>query len=56
MTLDDGGGGGPATLTDVVDADAGDYDATPPAMITVRLGDLTSASPAQTITFSVMID
>ncbi len=56
MTLDDGGGGGPAALTDVVDADVGDYDATPPPMITVRLGDLTSASPAQTINFSVTID
>jgi uncharacterized repeat protein (TIGR01451 family) len=45
-----------APLTDGADADAGDFNVTNPGEITVDLGDLTSASPAQTITFDVTID
>lgn len=45
-------------LTDIADLpvpDAGDVGATTPNAVTVRLGDLTSASPAQTIVFDVRI-
>lgn len=42
-------------LTDAVDADAGDVGGTTAGAVTVKLGDLTSASPAQTITFDVKI-
>jgi uncharacterized repeat protein (TIGR01451 family) len=45
-------------LTDTADLpvpDAGDVGATTPDTVTVRLGDLTSASPAQTIIFEVTI-
>lgn len=45
-----------ASLTDGVDADAGDVGGTTPSTVTVLLGDMTSATPAQTITFEVSID
>jgi uncharacterized repeat protein (TIGR01451 family) len=45
-----------APLTDAADADAGDHGFTNPGEITVSLGDLTSASPPQTITFDVIIN
>lgn len=38
------------------DGDAGDHDVTNPGMVTVALGDLTSASPARVIVFDVRID
>ena len=44
------------SLTDVVDADAGDVSGTTPNTVTVNLGDLTPASPIQTITFEVIIN
>jgi hypothetical protein len=43
-------------LTDAADADAGDVNATTAGTVTVRLGDLNSASPVQTITFEVKIN
>lgn len=43
-------------LTDVVDADAGDVGGTTPNTVTVNLGNLTPASPVQTITFEVIIN
>ncbi len=43
-------------LSDAVDADAGDVDGTTPNTVTVNLGDLTPASPVQTITFEVIIN
>ena len=43
-------------LTDVVDADSGDVAGTTPNTVTVNLGDLTPASPVQTITFEVIIN
>jgi uncharacterized repeat protein (TIGR01451 family) len=45
-----------AALTDAADADAGDVGATTPGTVTVRLGDLTTASPVQTIVFNVRIN
>jgi uncharacterized repeat protein (TIGR01451 family) len=42
--------------TDASDADAGQYDATPTPMVRANLGDLTQASGAQTIAFSVTIN
>jgi len=45
-----------ALLTDAADADAGDAGGTTPGTMTVQLGNLTSASPAQTITFDVKIN
>lgn len=45
-----------APLTDAADADTGDFNVTNPGEVTVGLGDLTAASPAQTITFAVTID
>ena len=45
-----------APLTDAVDADAGDVGATTPGAVTVNLGNLTAASPAQTIVFDVRIN
>lgn len=45
-----------ALLTDAADADAGDAGGTTPGAVTVKLGNLTSASPAQTITFDVKIN
>ena len=44
-----------AVLTDAADTDAGDAGATTPGAVNVRLGDLTSASPVQTIVFDVRI-
>jgi len=44
------------SLTDIADADAGDFNATTPGAITVKLGNLTSASPVQTIIFDVRIN
>ena len=43
-------------LTDGVDADVGDVGGTTPNTVTVNLGDLTPASPVQTITFDVIIN
>lgn len=45
-----------SALTDIVDSDAGDAGGTAAGTVTVRLSDMTSASPAQTITFDVTID
>jgi uncharacterized repeat protein (TIGR01451 family) len=45
-----------AALTDTVDADAGDVSGTTPNTVTVNLGDLTPASPVQTITFETIIN
>lgn len=42
-------------LTDIADTDAGDVGATTPNAVTVKLGNLTSASPIHTITFDVKI-
>jgi uncharacterized repeat protein (TIGR01451 family) len=44
------------SLSDALDADAGDVGGTTAGTVTVRLGDLTSASPVQTITFDVKIN
>jgi uncharacterized repeat protein (TIGR01451 family) len=44
------------TLTDVADADTGDVGDTTPNTVTVDLGNLTPASPVQTITFDVIIN
>lgn len=44
-----------ATLTDAVDADAGQFN-TSPAQVRVTLGNLTNASGAQTINFAVTIN
>ena len=43
-------------LTDLADADAGDVGATSANTVTVYLGDLTAASPIQSISFEVTID
>lgn len=43
-------------LTDVADADAGDVGGTTPNTVTVNLGNLTPASPVQTISFEVIIN
>ena len=43
-------------LTDQADADAGDVGGTTPGTVTVRLGSMTNASPAQTVTFDVKIN
>jgi uncharacterized repeat protein (TIGR01451 family) len=45
-----------APLSDAGGDDAGDVGATAPNTVTVNLGNLTSASPAQTITFDVKIN
>ncbi len=42
-------------VTDALDADAGDVGGTTPNAVTVKLGNLTSASAAQTIQFDVRI-
>jgi uncharacterized repeat protein (TIGR01451 family) len=44
------------TLSDGVDADAGDYVAAAPAHVRVALGSLTTASGPQTVTFAVVIN
>ncbi|MFH1313720.1 MAG: hypothetical protein ABIJ00_10920, partial [Candidatus Eisenbacteria bacterium] len=46
--------GGP--LTDQADADEGDVGMTSPGTVTVSLGDVAAGSPAQTVTFAVVID
>lgn len=43
-------------LTDIGGDDAADFNVTNPNTITVSLGDLTSVSPVQTITFQVQIN
>jgi uncharacterized repeat protein (TIGR01451 family) len=43
-------------LSDAADADAGDVGGTSAGTVTVKLGNLTSSSPAQTITFDVRIN
>jgi uncharacterized repeat protein (TIGR01451 family) len=43
-------------LSDGADADAGDVGATTPGAVTVRLGNMTSATPVQTISFDVKIN
>jgi conserved repeat domain len=43
-------------LSDAADSDAGDMGGTTPGIVTMRLGDVSSASPAQLITFDVKID
>ena len=43
-------------LSDAADSDAGDVGATVPESLTVNLGDMTTASPAQIITFDVKIN
>ncbi|HTG01808.1 MAG TPA: hypothetical protein VK654_14600 [Nitrospirota bacterium] len=43
-------------LTDAADADAGDVGQTTTNAVTVRLGNMTSATPNQTITFDVKIN
>ena len=45
-----------AALTDAADADSGAYVTAPAPAVTVALGDLTSASGAQTIEFAVTIN
>src|SRR6185295_1862164 len=45
-----------AALTDAADADTGAYVTTPAPAVTVALGDLTSATGAQTIDFAVTIN
>jgi hypothetical protein len=47
---------GGALTDDDADADAGAYTTTPAPEIAVDLGDLTEASGAQTIEFTVTID
>jgi uncharacterized repeat protein (TIGR01451 family) len=44
------------SLSDAADGDAGDMGGTTPGVVTVGLGDLTMASPAQTISFCVLIN
>ena len=44
------------SLTDMADADAGDVGDTTANTVTVNLGNLTPASPVQTITFDVIIN
>lgn len=43
-------------LSDAADSDAGDAGGTTPGTVTVKLGNLTSSSPAQTINFDVRIN
>jgi uncharacterized repeat protein (TIGR01451 family) len=45
-----------ASLTDVADADAGDVGVTTPNEVTVFVGDVSTASPLQIITFDVIIN
>jgi uncharacterized repeat protein (TIGR01451 family) len=44
------------SLTDAIDADAGELDTAVAATVVVRLGDLTLASGTQTVVFQVTID
>ena len=43
-------------LTDVADADAGEFDTSSMPTVVVQLGDLVAADGAQTIVFQVTID
>ncbi len=43
-------------LTDAIDVDAGEYDASGTPTVIVRLGDLTQADGVQTVVFQVTID
>jgi uncharacterized repeat protein (TIGR01451 family) len=45
-----------AALTDAADLDAGDVGGTTPGTVTVKLGNLTSTSLVQTVTFDVKIN
>jgi len=45
-----------ASLTDAADDDAADVGVSTPGVVTVVVGDLNAASPAQTITFDVTIN
>lgn len=45
-----------AALTDIADGDVGEYIAAPTPQVSVAFGDLTGASGAQTIVFTVTID
>lgn len=45
-----------AALSDAVDADAGDVGGTTVNTVTVYLGDLSAASPVQTVSFEVVIN
>ena len=45
-----------AALTDAIDVDAGEYDASGTPSVVVRLGDLTQADGVQTVVFQVTID
>jgi len=45
-----------AAITDIADGDVGEYIAAPTPQVSVGLGDLTGASGAQTIEFTVTID
>lgn len=45
-----------APLTDAADTDTGDVGATAPATVAVYLGDLSQATPVQTISFEVTIN
>lgn len=44
------------TLTDIADGDAGDVNDSAVNTVTVNLGDLSAASPAQTVSFEVTIN
>ncbi len=44
------------TLTDIADGDAGDVNGSAVNTVTVNLGDLSAASPAQTVSFEVTIN
>ncbi len=45
-----------AALSDIADADAAYFGFTNPGEVTVTLGDMTQATPQQTITFRVTIN
>jgi len=44
------------SLTDAIDADAGEFDTSGAATVVVRLGDLTAVAGIQTVVFQVTID
>ena len=45
-----------ASLTDAIDADAGEFDTSGAPTVVVRLGDLTAVSGIQTVVFEITID
>jgi hypothetical protein len=45
-----------AALTDVADADSGEFDTSGAPAVVVRLGDLTLADGTQSVVFQVSID